>query len=451
MQHPHEKLMPESHNVEWKQSWRDEYLKWVSGFANTKGGKLCIGIDDKGNVSELPNIKNLLEDIPNKIQNYLGIICSVSLLDMDGKQFIEIDVPPYDTAISYHGKYYFRTGSTNRELTGNSLIEFLLKKSGKTWGDVIEPSATIDAISPEVIEHFKQMAIRWGRVNPYIQYDNIPSILENLRLVENGKMKRSAILIFGKNPNDFFPTAKIQIGKFGKSDTDLLFQDRIECNALQMTDEVIKILDSKYFKSEITYKGLQRLELPDYPEEALREVLRNAIVHRNYLGVQTQVSVYDDKLIVWNDGELPEGLTVESLKRKHITKPRNHLIAEVFFKAGQIEAYGRGTLKIIEECAKNNLPEPDFQVIDGGVQVTLYRDAYQKNHLENLGLNERQIKAVLYVKENGKITNSEYQKINNVSKPTATRDLREISITLPAFIMKGKGSSTAYILSNYLK
>lgn len=89
--------MPESQNTEWKSKWKDEYLEWICGYANAQGGKIYIGCDDEGNIVGLPNARKLLEDIPNKIRDAMGIIVGVNLLDKDGKEYIEIDVPPYPT------------------------------------------------------------------------------------------------------------------------------------------------------------------------------------------------------------------------------------------------------------------------------------------------------------------------------------------------------------------
>lgn len=124
--------MPENQNIEWKESWRDEYLKWICGFANAKGGKIIIGKNDKGYVIGIDKYKKLMDDIPNKIQNQLGIVCDVDLKEHEDKKYIEIDVKPYDVPISYQGKYHYRSGSTKQELKGNALNDFLLKKAGKT-------------------------------------------------------------------------------------------------------------------------------------------------------------------------------------------------------------------------------------------------------------------------------------------------------------------------------
>jgi len=130
--------MAEQQNIEYKQSWHNDYLKWVCGFANAIGGVIYIGIDDDGNVVHLENYARLLEDIPNKIRNSMGIICDVQLEDKEGNKYISIKVNPYSVPVSLRGRYYYRTGSTNTELTGIELNEFLLKKAGKTWDDVVE-------------------------------------------------------------------------------------------------------------------------------------------------------------------------------------------------------------------------------------------------------------------------------------------------------------------------
>ena len=120
--------MPEKQNIEWKESWRDDYLQWISGFANTEGGKLYIGINDNGDVIGLSNYAKLMEDLPNKIRNLLGITCDVNLIEGSNKHYIEIVVEPHQTGISYRGKFYKRSGSTTQLLFGTSLERLLLKK-----------------------------------------------------------------------------------------------------------------------------------------------------------------------------------------------------------------------------------------------------------------------------------------------------------------------------------
>ena len=120
--------MPEQQDIEWKQSWRDEYLQWISGFANASGGTLYIGKDDKGNVVGVDTYRKLMDELPNKISSKLGVLCDINLHEENDLYFIEIITKPYYNGISYHGKYYYRSGSTNQELRKYELTEFLLRK-----------------------------------------------------------------------------------------------------------------------------------------------------------------------------------------------------------------------------------------------------------------------------------------------------------------------------------
>ena len=438
--------MQENQNIEWKEIWKDEYLKWICGFANAKGGIIFIGKNDNGEIVGLKNSKKLLEDIPNKIQNHLGIICEVSLHDENQKQYIKITVRPYEIPVSYKGKYHFRTGSTKQELKGASLNEFLLKKVGKTWEEALETQATFDDISIEAIEEFQYEAHRSQRYPMIKGEKDYKKIFSNLRLYKNNSLKRSTLVLFGKDPRTYMINAFVKIGKFGNSDSELLFQEVIESNAFQLADKTIEILEKKYFKKAISYEGLNRIETTEYPYKAVRESLLNAIIHRDYFGPPVQISIYDDKFMVWNPGSLPEELTIDDLRVKHASYPRNSIIADVFFKAGLIETWGRGTIKIIEECKKAGLPEPKFEIMSGGVAVTFYKDKFYKKQLEKIGLNDRQIKAIIYLKTDEFLTNRIYQEVCKTSERTASRDLEQLT-SKQILLKTGERKGTKYKLN----
>lgn len=191
---------------------------------------------------------------------------------------------------------------------------------------------------------------------------------------------------------------------------------------------------------------MQRIEKGEYPVAAVREMLLNALVYRDYMGSSVQIRMYDNKFSIWNKGMLPEGLSLEALKRQHPSRPRNPLIADVCFKGGYIDSWGRGTIKIINACREAELPEPLIAEQDGGVLVVLFKNRYTEDQLKKSGLNDRQIKAVLYAIENGTITNSKYQEVCDVSKSTATRDIKELE-EKGILINEGtKGSSAVYKL-----
>jgi ATP-dependent DNA helicase RecG len=205
-------------------------------------------------------------------------------------------------------------------------------------------------------------------------------------------------------------------------------------------------LNNKFLTKRIDFKGLQRIEQGEYPVAAIREMLLNALVHRKYMGSTIQLRVYDNKISIWNEGNLPEGIDIEALKRVHSSKPRNPIIADVCFKAGYIDSWGRGTLKIFNACKEAALPEPEIKALDGGVLVTLFKDRYAIEQLKKLGLNERQIKAIKYLKENAKINNSVYQEINHIGKTTATTDLSELVALNIINFSGGTGRGAYYTL-----
>jgi len=169
-----------------------------------------------------------------------------------------------------------------------------------------------------------------------------------------------------------------------------------------------------------------REEVWDYPLEALREAVINAVCHRDYtVPSNTEVRIYDDELIVWNPGGLPLGLTVEDLYRPHPSVLRNKGIGGFFYDMGLIEQWGSGIDKMRKACVKAGIPEPKFEEHQG-FRVIFRKDIYTEEYLQKIGLNERQIKAVMYVKEKRKITNQEFQKLLNVSKRTVTNDLEDL-------------------------
>lgn len=434
--------MKEKQNTEWKSSWHNDYLKWICGFANANGGTIYIGINDEGEIIGLADARELIETLPNKIRDTLGIVCDVNLQTENGLDFIEIITKPYSVPVSLRGRYYYRSGSVKMELTGNELNEFLLKKAGKTWDDVIEEGVSLSDIDEQSVRQFLKDGDESGRM-PDVSGLSVLEVLDKLRVVKNGLFKRAAIILFGKDPNRFYPNIQVKIGRFTGKDEDLKFQEIEEGNLVQLLENVPKQLNRTFLTKLIDFKGLQRIEKGEYPVAAIREMLLNALVHKNYMGSTIQLRVYDNKITIWNEGDLPEGLSYEALKRTHSSMPRNPIIADVCFKAGYIDTWGRGTLKIYNSCKEAELPEPEIQPLDGGVLVTLYKDYLNEEQLKKLGLNDRQIKAVEFVKTNGRISNKEYQELNSTSKKTASRDLSEL-VSLNVLNSSGVVGAGAY-------
>jgi ATP-dependent DNA helicase RecG len=356
----------ENQKKEFKLVWNDNCLKTICAFANTGGGKLYIGIDDEDKALGVKDAAKYLDDIPNKTKDILGITPEVKLKKKNGKEIIEVTVAASSAPISYHGRFYTRSGSSSIEIKGHELLELLMQKSGRSWDGFIEEGATLKDIDPAAIKKFRELAV--AKIPQMTKEKSVEAILQKLNLLEKGRLRRAAVLLFGKNPKQFYITAYIKIGKF-VSATDLISTDDVEGNLFDQVDKAIEILRVKYLLSNITYEGIYRKDNMEYPEEALREAIINAVIHRNYMGAHTQLRIDPESLNLWNEGGLPPGIVVADLKKWHLSRPRNELLADVFFKAGMIEAWGRGTIKIIDECKKAGLPEPEFREQFGGLSV----------------------------------------------------------------------------------
>jgi ATP-dependent DNA helicase RecG len=305
------------------------------------------------------------------------------------------------------------------------LNEFLLKRAGHTWDDVIDERASFDDIDEATIKKYLRKAEETGRL-PDIDGLTTPELLEKLRLAKNGQLKRAAIVLFGKDPGSFYPNTFVKIGKFENDDFTIRFQETEEGNIILVLDKVLRQLNHNFLIRKISFEGMNRIETLEYPVPALREILLNALIHRNYMGAPTQIRVYDNKLYVWNEGMLPEGITLAQLKTFHSSRPRNPVLAEACFKGSYIDSRGSGIQKITDACKAAGLPMPVMEEQFGGFIVKLFKDRFSEEELQRLGLNERQIKAVMYVKEKGKITNGEYQELNATTTKTSFRDLEEL-------------------------
>jgi ATP-dependent DNA helicase RecG len=247
----------------------------------------------------------------------------------------------------------------------------------------------------------------------------------------------------------------------------------IEGNIIQMASRVVEVLRTKYLISPIHYEGMQRVEQLEIPEPALRELIYNAISHKDYTGPGIQMRVYDNSVELWNYGLLPKELTPADLMRKHSSYPRNHNIANVFFKAGFVESWGRGFKKIVEEFERVNLPLPIIKENGGGVTATILRKTFNEviterygdggvtdesdgdhggNSGRNVGVNvgdvpeikltDRQRIITSIIQSNPYVTVKQMSETLSVSQRTIERDL---SVMQRAGIIRHEGSDKAGI------
>lgn len=364
--------MAESQNIEYKESWRDEYLKWVCGFANAQGGTIYIGIDDAGNVVGVKDVKKLMEDIPNKIQTVLGIVSDVNQKTKDGKDYIEIRVEPSSYPVNYHGEYHYRSGATKQQLKGFALTEFIRNKTGFLWDAVPVDNIGIEDLDQDSIEIFKREALRKQRMEK--EDLDIPNdeLMDHLDLLVDGKLKRAAVMLFYRKPGRIITGSYVKIGKFGEG-SDLQYQDTVEGSLFNIADKVIDLIYTKYLKAKITYEHDVRVETYPFPREGVREAIYNALGHNNYAAsIPIQIRIEDDAMYISNNCILPKNWTVDTLMKPHKSEPFNPSIAHVFYRAGYIESWGRGIQKICEACQELGTPDPEYRVLGDDITVKFF-------------------------------------------------------------------------------
>jgi len=326
--------------------------------------------------------------------------------------------------ISFRGRYYKRVGAQTVEMGWEDLQGFFLEKSGVTWDSLPSPT-TLEDLDEETIRKFVRMAK--NRL-PYInENEDVELILDKLGLLEDGRITNASLLLFGKEPQRYYIQASVRIGRF-KDPITIIDDKEVVGNLFTQVEEAMRIIMG-HIGVRYEFEGeLRRKEIWDYPLDALREAIINALIHRDYTDPSNvQIRIFDDSIWIWNPGKLPEGISLEDLKKEvHPSRLRNPKIAQVFYYAGLIERWGTGTFKMVRLCREKGLPEPEFKEEAGGFVVLLRKDVYTEDYLRKLGLNERQVGAVLYVKEKGSITNKEYRELFGVSRQTATRDLSEL-------------------------
>lgn len=194
----------------------------------------------------------------------------------------------------------------------------------------------------------------------------------------------------------------------------------------------MELLRSKYLKTPIHYEGMQRIEELEIPEPAMRELLYNAMIHHDYMGDETMMKVYDDHIWLWNAGELPEGYNTETLQHDHRSLPHNKLIANVFYKAGFIEHWGRGFDKVKSAFAAADIPFPKIENEFWGVSVVIQRKAEQERpdidmpDIVDFDITDRQRKILELIEKKPSITAAELAKILKVNSRTIQRDFAKL-------------------------
>jgi len=348
----------------------------------------------------------------------------------------------------------FEDAAELTNLVYESLISFLKEKGeiGKAGFDQrICEGTTFSDIDDAKVRWFLKVA-RTKRNFPLGLDSSVKDVFTHLKLLKDGKLTNAAILLFGKNPRKFFDQTKIKCVQLPSTEVVKPFSSYHiyeEENLFEQVDKAVAfVLDAIKFPVIQQAHTVQVARPREIPEFAIHEAIVNAVAHRDYNKTSSvQVMVFLDRVEIWNSGTLPENLKVEDLKKPHASHPSNPTLANVLYYGNYIQQVGSGTTEMVRQCKAYGLPEPEFVSLRNlEFKTILARDIYTDDVLSKLGLNDRQIEAVKFVKVEGRITNKEYQKKFDLKKRQSTDDLKELENKGILARIGTTGKGTYYIL-----
>jgi len=445
----------ESDILEWKSSLSqlNRIIETISAFSNTKGGTIIIGVDGKGKTLGISVGKDTIEQMTNKIISNTEpkIYPDISVRKFKEKSLIviKVDKYPYDIVLAF-GRPYKRVGKSTIKMSKDEYKRKILETHKKElyFDGQICPEATIKDIDENKIKKFIDKARRERKLH-LNDLLSVKEILIRLKLMKNENLTNAAILLFAKNPQDFFIQSGIKAIRFKGTDVTgemLDFKD-VESDLISEVESIENfIYQNISLKAWIEDGKIERQEKWEYPPKVIREALVNAIIHRDYRSTaKVQIRIFDDRIEFWNPGRLPEGWTIKTLKQQHLSEPFNPILARMFFWIRYIEEIGTGTNKIIEWSEEWGLPEPEFEISGSSLFVTLRKSMLTEEYLTKLGLGERENRIVKLLLKQEKVTSGEIQEIYSVTRDTANRYLKKL-IDLKIIERKGRGRFVYYVL-----
>ena len=443
----------ESETVELKASLAelDAALVDICALLNHRGGKLYFGVRPDHRVVGLTVADSTLLKVSQKIRQKLKpeIIPEIRERSDGGKSIIEVIISegthkPYFV----DGVAYIRSGSESVKMPPDVLTRLIMEQQGYVWDRAICAGASFDDIDPALVKSYLTRA-RQVRQSDLDTETPVETALESLELLKDGKPSNAAILLFGRKPQMFIDQAEIRCAKFRGDDVTEPYSNMkvIRGAIVAQIDQTEQFIRDNIAKAAwIPKEKFEREESWEYPPDAFREAIINAVCHRDYQSSgNVQVSIFTNSLEILNPGLLPSTLTIEALKRRHSSKPRNRLIAEMLFKIKYIEKFGSGTTKMIRVCRERGVPEPEFCEQDEDFMVTLRRSSVNVLLEQPQLLNERQKQAIVYLKIHESITSAELARLAGCAERTARQDLSKL-IEWNAVEARKEGKITRYLL-----
>ncbi len=445
----------ESDDLEFKDSLKlnNEIGQTVSGFSNSNGGTILVGVTDTGEVSGVEIGDSTLERLANQIKQNTDpqTYPKITTKNIEGKDIVIIQVKEsQEKPVFYRDKAYKRVGKSTHRLN-SSEIRRLAKNSGKKlhWDEQICEEASLEDIEEEKVKwYLERREDVSGNTKPSDM--SLTDLLYNIGAVKktggNFKPTNAGILFFAEKPQRYIPQSRLRAAKFsGREVTrDFLDKDDFEGSVWEIVDDVEKFFRNNMktfgFRTDLDFK---RIDKQEYPIVALRECVINALIHRDYKrSGDTRVLMFDDRIEIVNPGSFPEGVTPKN--PKHV--PVNPVLSKLMYDVGLVEKYGTGIYMIREKCEEHGMPEPEYNI--GPIETKVIFRSPGKAVLlseleERTDINQRMREGLKYALREGSISNKEYRKINDVSHDTANNELTKLS-DLDLLNRVGKGRATKY-------
>lgn len=425
----------ESETLEFKRSLllKDEIGEAISAFSNARGGTIVVGVSDSGNITGVDMGENTIEELANYIKRNTDnhVFPSIRPEKVGNKDIVVIDISEStEKPVFFKGRTYKRVGKSKHRLSASEIRALARESSKSYWDEQACEGATLEDIDWNFVEDF--FVPRYESISDVRVEGDSKSLLSATGCLKDNKPTNAGILLFGKNPQKFFINSYIALARYKRKEvgTERLDYKEFKGNLFEQVDNC-----DRYIKEQIAvmsqllpYK-VEREDIPEYGLFSLRELITNALTHRDYADQRSKVIIkmFDNRIEYYNPGGLPEEITPLNIAEKQFS--RNPTIANVLAKVRYIEELGEGWDKIIKEHKEHPLkPETPLINSDGYTMlVTIYSTKEKFEKKEIVPLNERQRKALEYLSEYGRMSNKEYRGLfPGITDKTAYRDLQDM-------------------------
>ena len=364
------KQIPENLNTEYKSSFNDTVIETLTAFANTKGGQVWIGVNDAG--IPIPgfaigpeSIQQYLNEIKNKTRPTIIPDAEVLIIKRNVVLVFSIQEFPIKP-VSFKGRYFKRVKNSNHQLSPQEISDLLLLSLQISWDSYPYKQATYKDLNEGKIIRFIKRVNESGR---FFLPEEPEVALTKLKIISDGVVSNAAMILFSKE-NIFY---NVHVGRF-KSPSLIIDDKMITGNLFDVAEETIRfILSHLKVAFEITGETTQRTEIFEYPIPAIRELVLNALIHRDYTSPSdVQIKIFDNKISFFNPGNLYGGLTLDDLKTdSYSSRTRNKLIAEAFYLTKEIEKYGSGYIRIRKEISQYETMTFNYKEMGNGFLAEL--------------------------------------------------------------------------------